>query len=125
MPAPYSDDLRQKAIAAVKRGERKTDVSRLFNISHNTLDLWLKREAKEGYLLLNLAAETVLADKAYDADERVIEPLQSQSKIVVVLPHRNRLSQLEYDKHLYKARHLPHEFLCQTQAVSSHCQSLR
>lgn len=49
MPAPYSDDLRQKAIAAVKRGELKTDVSRLFNISRNTLDLWLKREAEEGH----------------------------------------------------------------------------
>ena len=49
MPAPYSDDLRSKAIAAVKRGERKTDVSCLFNISRNTLDLWLKREAKEGH----------------------------------------------------------------------------
>lgn len=48
MPAPYSDDLRQKAIAAVKRGERKTDVSKMFHISRNTLDLWLKREAQTG-----------------------------------------------------------------------------
>lgn len=48
MPAPYSDDLRQKALAAVKRGERKTDVSRMLNISRNTLDLWLKREAETG-----------------------------------------------------------------------------
>ncbi len=49
MPAPYSNDLRQKAVAAVKRGERKTEVSRLFNISRNTLDLWLKREAEQGH----------------------------------------------------------------------------
>jgi transposase len=48
MPAPYSDDLRQKAIAAVKRGERKMNVSRMLNISRNTLDLWLKREAQTG-----------------------------------------------------------------------------
>ncbi len=48
MPAPYSDDLRQKAIAAVKRGERKIYVSRMLNISRNTLDLWLKREAQTG-----------------------------------------------------------------------------
>ena len=45
---PYSDDLRTKAIAAVKRGERKTDVSRMLNISRNTLDLWVKREEIEG-----------------------------------------------------------------------------
>ena len=48
MPAPYSDDLRRKAIAAVKRGERKTDVSKMFHISRNPLDLWLKREAETG-----------------------------------------------------------------------------
>jgi transposase len=48
MPAPYSADLRQKAIAAVERGERKSDVSRMLNISRNTLDLWLKRKAHTG-----------------------------------------------------------------------------
>lgn len=48
MAAPYSNDLRQKAIAAVERGERKTDVSRMMNISRNTLDLWLKRKEQEG-----------------------------------------------------------------------------
>ncbi len=48
MPAPYSYDLRQKAIKAVKDGERKTAVCRMFNISRNTLDLWLKREEQTG-----------------------------------------------------------------------------
>lgn len=48
MPAPYSEDLRQKAIAAIERGERKSDVSRMLNISRNTLDLWLKRKEQTG-----------------------------------------------------------------------------
>lgn len=48
MAAPYSEDMRQKAIAAVKRGEGKTNVSKMFGISRNTLDLWLKREAETG-----------------------------------------------------------------------------
>ena len=48
MPAPYSEDLRRKALAAVKGGERKTDVSKMFNISRNTLDLWLKRQQETG-----------------------------------------------------------------------------
>ena len=48
MSAPYSYDLRQKAVEAVKRGERKTTVSKMFNISRNTLDLWLKRERQTG-----------------------------------------------------------------------------
>jgi transposase len=48
MPAPYSYDLRQKAVEAVKRGERKVEVCRLLNISRNTLDLWLKRVEETG-----------------------------------------------------------------------------
>lgn len=48
MPAPYSYELRQKAIEAVKGGERKTDVCRMLNISRNTLALWLKREEQTG-----------------------------------------------------------------------------
>ncbi|WP_390630748.1 hypothetical protein [Leptothermofonsia sichuanensis] len=35
MPAPYSYDLRCKAIEAVKQGHRKVDVCRMFNISRN------------------------------------------------------------------------------------------
>jgi len=48
MPAPYSDDLRQKAIAAVERGERKSQVCRMLKISRNSLDLWLKRQEQTG-----------------------------------------------------------------------------
>ncbi len=48
MPAPYSYDLRKKAIEAVKRGHKKINVCRLFKISRNTLDLWLKREKETG-----------------------------------------------------------------------------
>lgn len=48
MPAPYSYDLRTKVMDAVKRGEPKSKVSRMFNISRNTLDLWLKREQETG-----------------------------------------------------------------------------
>jgi transposase len=48
MPAPYSYDLRCKAIEAVKQGKRKIEVCRMLNISRNTLDLWLKREKETG-----------------------------------------------------------------------------
>lgn len=48
MPVPYSSDLRRKAIAAVKSGKRKTDVCKMFDISRNTLDLWIKRETETG-----------------------------------------------------------------------------
>jgi transposase len=61
-------------------------------------------------LLPDLAADTVLADKGYDADERVIEPLRAQGKTVVIPPRRNRKHLREYDKELYKARHLIENF---------------
>jgi len=48
MPAPYSYDLRSKAIAAVKRGEKKIHICCILKISRNTLNLWLKREEKTG-----------------------------------------------------------------------------
>jgi transposase len=61
-------------------------------------------------LLPGLAAEAILADKAYDADQRVIEPLLAQGKTVVIPPKRNRTAPREYDKTLYKARHLIEHF---------------
>ncbi|MBW4571527.1 MAG: IS630 family transposase [Tolypothrix carrinoi HA7290-LM1] len=49
MPKPYSYDLRQKVIQAIQLdGLKKTEASLLFNISRNTIDLWLKRQAETG-----------------------------------------------------------------------------
>lgn len=47
MPKPYSYDLRKKVIEAIEQdGMRKSEVSQLFKISRNTIDLWLKRQAE-------------------------------------------------------------------------------
>ncbi|MBI4783556.1 MAG: helix-turn-helix domain-containing protein, partial [Oscillatoriophycideae cyanobacterium NC_groundwater_1537_Pr4_S-0.65um_50_18] len=48
MPAPYSYDLRTKAIEAVQRGERKSAICQMLKISRNTLNLWLKRNEETG-----------------------------------------------------------------------------
>jgi hypothetical protein len=48
MPAAYSDDLRAKVVAAIDRGERKSHISQMFNISRDTLDRWLKRREMTG-----------------------------------------------------------------------------
>ena len=50
MASPYSYDLRAKAIKAVTSEEKKINVCRMFAISRNTLDLWLKREQETGDL---------------------------------------------------------------------------
>ena len=63
-------------------------------------------------LLPQMAADTLLADKAFDADERVIDPLLAAGKTAVIPPKSNRKSQRLYDKHAYKARHLIENFFC-------------
>ena len=61
-------------------------------------------------LLPGLEAGALLADKAYDADQRVIRPLE-QVGIVPVIPSRsNRKTPRPYDADLYKARHLIENF---------------
>lgn len=61
-------------------------------------------------LLSSIVADTILADKGYDADERVIKRLQAQGKTAVIPSKRNRNNPRDYDQHLYKARHLIENF---------------
>ena len=53
-----------------------------------------------------LRAQTVPADKGYDADDRVITPLLPAGKTVVIPPKRHHNIQRDYDKELDKSRHL-------------------
>lgn len=49
MAKPYSYDLRQKVIQAIELdGLKISEASLLFNISRNTISLWLKRQAQTG-----------------------------------------------------------------------------
>jgi transposase len=62
--------------------------------------------------LTQMKAPTLLADKAYDADKRVLDLLQAAGKTGVIPPKGNRRDQRAYDKELYKARHLVENFFC-------------
>ena len=49
MPKPYSYDFCQKVIQAIELDGLKTSVaSELFNITRNTINLWLQRKAQTG-----------------------------------------------------------------------------
>ena len=61
-------------------------------------------------LLPDIKADTVIADKAYDAQERVIAPLENAGKGIVIPSKGNRKQPREYDRHLYQARHLIENF---------------
>ena len=63
-------------------------------------------------LLPMIKAQAVLADKGYDADKRVIRLLEQAEKTVVIPPKRNRKDQRDYDKALYRSRHLIENFFC-------------
>jgi transposase len=63
-------------------------------------------------LLPRMAAGRLIADKAFDADARVLEPLARAGKSAVIPPRPNRLTPREFDRHLYKERHLIENFFC-------------
>jgi transposase len=51
MPKSYSLDFRQRVIEAIELdGYKKSEVSQMFRVSRNTIDLWLKRKAETGDL---------------------------------------------------------------------------
>jgi transposase len=52
-----------------------------------------------------LKAQHLIADKGYDSDA-IIEQAQEQNMRAEIPPKKNRKEQREYDKHLYKLRHL-------------------
>lgn len=56
-------------------------------------------------MIEGITAEHLLADKAYDTDA-IIEQAKQQCMTAVIPPTKNRKVQREYDKDLYKLRHL-------------------
>jgi transposase len=61
-------------------------------------------------LLDAVPATTWIADKGYDADQRVLTRLQRAGKTAVIPPRATRKQPRSYDKDLYKARHLIENF---------------
>ncbi|MCC4594490.1 IS5 family transposase [Xanthomonas campestris pv. phormiicola] len=61
-------------------------------------------------LLPRLSVGALLADRAYDASARVIEPMQRQETQIVIPSHPTRKVQRDYDRVLYRDRHLIENF---------------
>ena len=62
--------------------------------------------------LPQMQADALLADKAFDADKRVIEPLLNAGKTPVIPSMPGRKQPRPYDRSLFKARHLIENFFC-------------
>lgn len=70
MAKPYSYDLRQKVIQAIELdGMRKTEAAQVFQISRNTINLWLQRKAETGELKAKSNRPHRTTDKITDWDK--------------------------------------------------------
>jgi transposase len=70
-------------------------------------------------LLPQMQANTLLADKAYDAEQRVIDLLRAAGKTAIIPPRSNRKIQRGYDKAASKTRHLIENFFCKLKQFRS------
>ena len=62
------------------------------------------------HFLPSMQADTLIADKAFDADARVIAPLAAAGKATVITSRANRQTPREFDTEIYKKRHLIKNF---------------
>jgi transposase len=56
-------------------------------------------------LIDGIVAEYLLGDRGYDTDEIIDKAIAAQMEPVIP-PKKNRKKQRDYDKHIYKIRHL-------------------
>ena len=97
------------------RGGLSTKIHALVDALGNPLGFFLTGGqahdlAGADQLLPSMQAETLIADKAFDADERVLVPLAAAGKTAVIPPKANRRLPRDFDRDLYKARHLIENF---------------
>ena len=108
-PAPKKDGEDQAI------GRSRGGLSTKIHALGNPIDFFLtggEAHDLEGadHLLPSMEADTLIADKAFDADARVLEPLAAAGKTAVIPPRSNRSSLRDYDRELYAARHLIENF---------------
>ena len=73
-------------------------------------------------LLRDTLGQIVIADKGYDAQTRMVQPLLDKGKEVVIPSRSTSKRPREYDRHLYKERLLVENFfarLKQYQAIAT------
>jgi transposase len=97
------------------RGELSTKIHALVDALGNPLGFFLTGgEAHDlvgaDHLLPTMAANTLIADKAFDADARVLEPLAASGKTAVIPPRTDLSSPRDYYRELHAARHLIENF---------------
>jgi transposase len=100
VPAPKKDG--DQAIGR-SRGGLSTKIHALVDALGNPVDFHLTGgEAHDlvgaDHLLPSMQADTLIADKAFDANERVLEPLAAARKTAVIPPRANRTVLRDFDR---------------------------
>ena len=113
--APAPKKAGQDQAIGHSRGGLSTKIHALVDALGNPVGFYLTGgEAHDlvgaDQLLPTMQADTLIADKAFDADERVIQPLAAAGKVAVIPPRANRQLSRSYDRDLFKARHLIENF---------------
>lgn len=62
-------------------------------------------------LLDGVAFETLIADRAYDSNA-LRDELAERGATAVIPPKSNRVDEIDYDREMYKWRHLVENFFC-------------
>jgi transposase len=76
-------------------------------------------------LLPHMTANLLIADRAFDADRRVLDRLVAAGKSAVIPPRPNRSTPRQFDRELYKERHLIENFFCKLKQVPGNRNTLR
>jgi transposase len=63
-------------------------------------------------LLPHMTANLLIADRAFDADRRVLDRLAAVGKSAVIPPRPNRATPRDFNHELYKQRHPIENFFC-------------
>ncbi len=97
------------------RGGLSTKIHTLVDALGNPIDFFLTGGQAHDlvgadHLIPMMQAEMLIADKAFDADKRVLRPLSAAGKAAVIPPKANRVLSRDFDRHLYKGRHLIENF---------------
>lgn len=110
-------DVRKQEAIGRSKGGLSTKIHAIVDALGNPLDFILTPgqacdlEGADAFLP-NLEADALLADRAFDADERVLKILEDKGIQAVIPLKSNRKEPREYDEELYKARHLIENFFC-------------
>jgi len=108
--AGYQKDSQVQEALGRSKGGFTTKIHALVDALGNPLKFILtpgqKHDITQAYSLVqNLENTMLLADKGYDSNA-LVKQLEGQKCIAVIPPKKNRKHKRDYDKYIYKERHL-------------------